>query len=142
VKRFARVVIYPYSGLVSINQTLWRFRSGCGRLGFHTLQRLTGITVSLHPYALSMLMAYITFHANGSNPEYAIRPVGLRAVRAMQRRVRQRGKRLAVAMALHARLGVASTLGALGSDLLELIVGLPAASAGRVGRLAARGGPC
>jgi hypothetical protein len=120
-KRLLRlcVVIYPISGLVSINGTLWLFRFGCRRLGRHGLKYLMGLSLSLHQSA-NCLNSLLCIHS-GYITDYLIKPVGLWAVRALQRRARRPHKRLAVAMALHTRLGAGSPLQALGVDLIKLL---------------------
>ena len=113
------VVIYPESELLSINGMLWRFQFGCRRLGRHNLERVTG--VDLHLCQSYNHLNGILHIQSTCNTEHLIRPVGLGAVRALQRRVRGRKRRLAVAMALHARLGAKSALAVLGEDLLTHI---------------------
>ena len=115
-----QLVIYPESELLSMNGMLWRFQYGCRRLGRHNLERVTG--VDLH-----LCQSYNRLHGilhiqSTCNTEHLIQPVGLRAVRTLQRCVRGRKRRLAVAMAFHARLGSRSALAELGADLVRHIL--------------------
>ena len=111
------VVIYPRSELLSINGMLWRFQFGCRRLGRHDMEKVTGLDLTLHETASHRLLGIIRIQGT-NNTENLIQPVGLATVRALQRRVRGTRRRLAVAMALHGRLGAASALGELGEDLV------------------------
>lgn len=116
------VVVYPASSLVSINGMLWRFRFGCKRLGRHKLERVQAIDLDIQVLlSLGRVHVVLTWHSVGGPTDHILRPVGLAGVRALQRWARRRKRRLAVAMALHARLGARSGLGALGEDLVKLV---------------------
>ena len=114
-----RLTVYPKSNLLAINGMLWRFCFGCRRLGNRALERAAVIDLTLQP-CLGRVEALLSIYSARSSTHF-IRPVGLRAVRAVQRRVKEKGRRLAVAMALHERLGAQSALQELGEDLVRVV---------------------
>ena len=111
------VVVYQATGLVSINGMLWRshYALFCAeRLHLEVVKRFI-----LELYNDKIRLDAV-FHVFTTYPQcYILRPVGLTPIRAIQRRFRRPGRRLALAMALHARLGAGSPLQALGEDLLR-----------------------
>jgi hypothetical protein len=118
------LVMYPTSGLVSINGTLWRFMLG---YNFKPDQRWD-LTEGFKPETRhgDKFFAVLCF----SLPEQlslcywrCLRPVGVAAVQTIQRLFRGPRRRQALAMALHQRLGAGSTLVSLGEDLLRVVVG-------------------
>ena len=134
---------YPASGLLVIRARLYLINRPCSRGPHFMLALLNAVdsgryeilaTVQFYKYRFERMLSAVCHNPNGTSEVFGLRllishngvPVIVH-VKRLQRwarlhvPARAQSRRLALAMALHDRLGAGAAIGALGPDALEMI---------------------